>query len=413
MYTGMFVYPWDVADEGVDAVAGRLRDTGITTMAVAAGYHAGKFLRPHAPHNRVIFPDDGTVYFRPALDRYRETPLRPAMNRLVEEHDVFATLGARRGATGLDVAAWIVGLHNTRLGTAHPEYVARNAYGDPYYYSLCPSHADVRAYLVALVGDFTATYEVQYVILETPGFLPYEHGFHHEFSLVPPDAWSSLLLALCFCPGCTRHAGTQGIDGDRVASTVRAALDAFYAHPTLPHPSEGQATHWFLADLLQSPEIATYLRMRTDLVTSLVREVRAALPSPVRLSVIPSVNQPLALAWLEGASLPQLAEHAHIIEILGYQTDPGDVGADVWWARQRIGPRTMLHVALRPSHPDTHDEANLHAKVQLIRASGADGVSFYNYGHIRLGHLAWVRRALSMLESSPSSPGQRPAGTSE
>jgi hypothetical protein len=295
----------------------------------------------------------------------------------------------------------MVGLHNTRLGTAHPEYVARNAYGDPYYYSLCPSHSDVRAYLLALLADFTATYEVQYVILETPGFLPYAHGFHHEFSLVPADAWSSLLLALCFCPGCARHAGGKGIDLDRLAATVRDALDAFYAHPALPHPSEGQATHWFLADLLHDAECAAYLRMRVDLVTSLVREVRAGLPSAVRLSVIPSVNQPLALAWLEGASLSHLAEHAHIIEILGYRTDPGEVGADVWWARQKIGRQASLHVALRPSHPDAPDEANLLAKVQAIQASGADGISFYNYGHIRLGHLAWVRRALSLVEPSP------------
>lgn len=404
----MFVYPWDLAEEGVDAVAARLRDTGINTIAVAASYHAGKFLRPHAPHSRVFFPDDGTVYFRPTVDRYGASPLRPAMNRLAEEHDVFAALGARRGATGLDVAAWMVGLHNTRLGEAHPAYVARNAYGDPYYYSLCPSHADVRAYLVALAADFTATYEVQYVILETPGFLPYEHGFHHEFSLVPPDAWSSLLLALCFCPGCARYAGTRGIDGGRVASTVRAALDAFYAHPALPHPSEGQATHWFLADLLQDAECAAYLRMRIDLVTSLVGEVRAALPARVRLSVIPSVNQPLALAWLEGSSLPLLAKHAHIVEVLAYRPDPGEVGADVWWARRQIGTQAMLHVALRPAHPDSQDEANLLAKVQAVRASGADGISFYNYGHFRLGHLAWVRRALSMLESSPAPPRDHP-----
>lgn len=408
MYKGMYVYPWDLAEEGADAVAARLRDTGINTVALAASYHAGKFLRPHAPRSRVIFPDDGTVYFRPALDRYRETPLRPAMNPLVEEHDLFATLGAKGRRTGLDVAAWMVGLHNTRLGTAHPEYVARNAYGDPYYYSLCPSHPAVRAYLRALLADFTATYEVQYVILETPGFLPYAHGFHHEFSLVPPDAWSPLLLALCFCPGCARYAGGQGIDRDRVAASVREALDAFYAHPALPCPSDAQATHWFLADLLHDAEFAAYLRMRIDLVTSLIQEIRSVLPSAVRLSVIPSVNQPLALAWLEGASLSRLAEHAHIIEILGYRADPGEVGADVWWARRRIGTRAMLHVAVRPAYPDAPDEGALVAKVQAIRASGADGISFYNYGHIRLGHLAWVRRALGILESSPSSPVERP-----
>jgi hypothetical protein len=396
----MFAYPWDLAEEGLETVAGRLRGAGINTIVVAGSYHAGKFLRPHAPRSRVVFPDDGTVYFRPRLDRYRETPLRPAVNRLVEEHDVFAALAARRRSIGLEVAAWMVGLHNTRLGTAHPEYVARSAYGDPYYYSLCPAHPEVRAYLLALLGDLASTYEVQYVVLETPGFLPYAHGFHHEFSLVPPDPWSSLLLALCFCPACLRRAADEGIDGGRVAASVREALEAFYAHPSLPQPSDLQAIHWWIADLLRDAELGAYLRKRIDVVTSLVREIRAALPRSTQLSVIPSVNQPLALAWLEGADLPALAEHAEIVEILGYRVSPGEVGADTWWARRRVGARTRLHVALRPAHPDAPDEANLVSKARAIREAGADGVSFYNYGHIRLGHLAWIRRALEALESS-------------
>jgi len=400
VYAGMFVYPWDLVEEGLDAVAERLRAAGITTIAVAASYHAGKFLRPHAPRSRVVFPDDGTVYFRPRPDRYRDTPLRPAANRLVDEHDLFAVLADRRRAHGLEVAAWMVGLHNTRLGTAHPAYVVRNAYGDPYYYSLCPSHPEVRAYLCALLGDFASTYEAQYVILETPGFLPYAHGFHHEFSLVPPDPWSSLLLALCFCPACGRRAAASGLDAERLAASVREALDAFHADPSLPQPSDGQALHWVVADLLRNPELAAYLRWRTDCVTSLVREARAALPAAMRLSVIPSVDQPLALAWLEGSDLSDLAEPADIIEILGYRASPGEVAADAWWARQRIGARARLHVTLRPAYPDTPDEANLLAKARAVQEAGIDGISFYNYGHIRLGHLAWVRRAVRALGTS-------------
>ena len=406
----MFVYPWDLAEEGVDSVVSRLRDCGINTVALAASYHAGKFLRPHGPRSRVFFPDDGTVYFRPTLDRYRETPLRPAMNRLVEEHDGFAVLGKGRSATGLDLAAWMVGLHNTRLGTQHPAYVAHNAYGDPYHYSLCPSHPEVRAYLVALVTDFASTYDAQYVILETAGFLPYEHGFHHEFALVPPDPWSSILLGLCFCPGCARRARAAGVDGDHVAARVREALDAYYGHPTLPHPADAQAIHWFVADLLADAALATYLRARVETVTSLVQEVRSSLPARVRLSVIPSVNQPLGFAWLEGADLARLSEHADIVEVLGYRSDPGEVAADVWWARRRLGTRAHLHVAVRPASPDAPDEANLLRKVEAIRACGAEGISFYNYGHVRLGHLAWVRRAVDAFASSPprSRPGQPP-----
>jgi hypothetical protein len=398
VYAGMFVYPWDLVDEGIETVAERLRVAGVNTIVVAGSYHAGKFLRPHAPRSRVLFPDDGTVYFRPSAARYRDTPLRPIMNRLVEEHDLFAVLSSRRHETGLDVAAWMVALHNTRLGTAHPEYAVRNAYGDPYYYNLCPSHPEVRAYLVSLLADFTSTYDVQYVDVETAGYLPYPHGFHHEFGLVPPDPWSGLLLALCFCPACARDAAGRGLDGGRIAASVRLALDDFHGHAGLPHPSDTQGISWFLTDLLRDADLAAYLRMRIERVTALVRELRAIIPASARLSVIPSINQPLGLAWLEGADLSRLAEAADIVEICAYLTDPAQVAADIWWARRLVGPRAALHVVLRPAYPDAPDEGNFQSKVRAVREFGADGIAFYNYGHFRIGHLAWVRRALAGLD---------------
>ena len=61
MYKGMYTYPWDLVDEGIDTATGRMRDCGINTVTLAASYHAGKFLRPHAPAGRVYFPEDGTV----------------------------------------------------------------------------------------------------------------------------------------------------------------------------------------------------------------------------------------------------------------------------------------------------------------------------------------------------------------
>ncbi len=393
MYTGMFVYPWDLADEGTEAVAERLGDAGMNTAVLAASYHAGKFLRPHALARRVYFPVDGTVYFRPAPDRYRDTPLRPLMNPLVDEYDGFDVLTRQRPG-GLDVAAWVVALHNTRLGTAHPDYVARNAYGDPYYYSLCPAHPEVRAYLVALLGDLAASYPIPRIVIEAPGFLPYAHGFHHETSLVEANPWCSALLALCFCPACTRRAQAAGLDAGRIAGGVRRALDAFYAAPLLPAPSGTQALYWLVADLVRAPDIAAYLAARIDTVASLLAEVRAALPPATRLSVIPSVSHPLGHAWLDGGDLARFAEHADALEVLAYRASPAEA-ADLWWARHRLGERAHLHVVLRPAYPDTADEANLAAKVRLVKEIGAEGISFYNYGHVRAGHLAWIKRALA------------------
>ena len=70
MRHGMYVYAWDLWQEGTATVAARLRDAGLNAVSLATAYHAGKFLRPHAPAGKVWFPEDGTVYFRPDLTRY-------------------------------------------------------------------------------------------------------------------------------------------------------------------------------------------------------------------------------------------------------------------------------------------------------------------------------------------------------
>ena len=58
---GLFTYPWDYADEGVDALVDRICDLGITRVLVASVYHAGYFLHPHNPRRktqRVILEGD-------------------------------------------------------------------------------------------------------------------------------------------------------------------------------------------------------------------------------------------------------------------------------------------------------------------------------------------------------------------
>jgi hypothetical protein len=66
-YRAIYTYPWDLADEGVDAVVRDVERLGLDTITIAGSYHAGKFLRPHGRGSRVMFPEDGTVYFRPFL----------------------------------------------------------------------------------------------------------------------------------------------------------------------------------------------------------------------------------------------------------------------------------------------------------------------------------------------------------
>ena len=58
MYKGLYTYPWDLADEKLDAVLERARGVGINTITLAASYHAGKFVRPHGASGKVYVIQD-------------------------------------------------------------------------------------------------------------------------------------------------------------------------------------------------------------------------------------------------------------------------------------------------------------------------------------------------------------------
>ena len=90
MYRSIYAYAWDLADEGLDVALGRIRDSGVNTITLAASYHAGKFLRPHGRSGKVYFPTDGTVYFRARPERYGH--IKPRVHPMVDGFDIRCTV---------------------------------------------------------------------------------------------------------------------------------------------------------------------------------------------------------------------------------------------------------------------------------------------------------------------------------
>ncbi|MDF2782214.1 MAG: hypothetical protein K0S96_2018, partial [Geminicoccaceae bacterium] len=386
-----YVYAWDLADEGLETVLGRIRPTGINTLTLAASYHAGKFLRPHGVGGKVYFPADGTVYFQARPERYGH--IRPLVSPMVAEFDAFARL--EQQAPDLERVAWVVCCHNTPLGQQHPEFTSRNAFGDPYPYSLCPAHPAVRDYVVNLVADLVDRHDLAGVALETPGWLPYDHGFHHEFALVPLDRFAKSLLALCFADATCSAARAVGIDADRLQARTRELLERYLSADLAL--SEALATEWWLAEVVSDPEFAAFLHWRCRVVADLVADVRAAVPAPTRLAVIPTVQRPPAAAWLEGSDLALLAGVADALEVPLYQPSAEEAWLSAWDARRRAGDAAALHFILRPSFPDLANGAETVAAVRRLEPLRPAGIAFYNYGHLRLASLDHVTAALAAL----------------
>jgi hypothetical protein len=385
-YRAIYAYAWDVAEVGVPSFVTEAKALGLDTVTFAGSYHAGKFLRPKGKRGKVYFPEDGTAYFRVAPERYGK--IKPLENGQLEQGDTLKALCE----ADIAVNAWMVLLHNTRLGTAHPKATVENAFGDRYVYSLCPSAPEAREYAVAICKDVTESYPVVGLSLETPGFLPYQHGFHHEFALLKQNRWLDAQLGLCFCEHCLRGAARSGIDAaglkQQVARDVETYLDGDIDLP------DDMAEAFWLADVLG--ELGAYLRYRCDTVTSLVAEIRAAVRKDASVAVIPSVARPTAGAWYEGTDLSALARTADAIEACFYEPSVARVRADVADVRRRAGGGKLRGI-LRPAWPDLQTKAEVVGAVAALRDAGVADIAFYNYGHLRRANLAWIADALAVL----------------
>ena len=180
---------------------------------MAGSYHAGKFLRPHGKSGKVYFPEDGTAYFRTTASRYGA--IKPIENHLLAGRDILREL---TDDGSMQVNAWMVLLHNTLLGTEHPEAAVANAFGDRYVYALCPSHPDSRAYAI---GQYHFAHYRQSLIAK-----------EHVFGATQTDAFSAKLARNL------RIARRGTLAAGKYADVVVFNADSIIDHATFEKPHQ-------------------------------------------------------------------------------------------------------------------------------------------------------------------------------
>lgn len=391
-YRSLYAYPWDVSELDEAEFADFMAATGLSTVTLAGAYHAGKFLRPHGRNGRVFFPEDGRAFFRFRPEKYGA--MRPLPSRMAAQDDVMGRLARR---SDLAVEAWMVLLHNTPLGQMHPDAVVRNAFGDPYWYSLCPANPAVADYAVALCTDVAEVNQLSGVVVETPGWLPFRHGYHHEAMFLEPNPALEAGLALCFCSNCERGAAAEGIDVPRLRREVCDDVDRLLAARQETPAAIGAS--WLMHDMAAGEELGAFVRWRMSTVTHLVRRIHDALPNNVRLHVIPSVQQPIGNCWIEGSDLAALSGVADGLEVCLYGP-PQQTAAELAEVRHRAGPEAAIRAVLRPGHPDHPHESSFSSALRTLAEAGLRDFGFYNFGHMRKTNLGWIGRALEAVELS-------------
>jgi hypothetical protein len=379
----IWIYLWDLVDEGYDAVFQRLGENGLTSISLATAYHAGKFLSPHNPVRKVVFLEDGTIYFRPNPALYGR--IKPIVNSLV--HEGHGLREALRNAEryGLQTRSWVVCCHNTPLGTLYPDVAVRDAFGDRLPHNLCPGNPDVRAYLRALVKDIAA-HGVESIELEAVQFQGYPHGFHHEREGIVLSPAARFLLGLCFCDACLERSREAHVDLPAVQTFARKTLEEYFTSPT------AAADRYSSVEALPRDLFEPFLSWRQSVVVSLVRELAEQTGSrgpklrPM-VSLDPAARtvvsmDPVAVANVTGGVL-----------VPGYTREGSALRTSLAPLIAQLGGKELT-VGFQVGFPESGGKTEFLDRVKTARGLGIHSFNFYNYGLVPLERLAWIKESL-------------------
>jgi hypothetical protein len=399
--TTLWVYPWDIIDEGIETCLDRIKDElGIDRVSVAALYHSGKFLLPRNPKRRVYFPEPGACYFPPSHERYRDLAIQP-IRSWVAEDDAYGRIRSAAADRGLEFEAWVLGFHNTGIGARHPEVCLENAYGDRYPFALCPANPDARRFIAAVIDDLLARYEPDSVFLETHNYMNYGHGFHHEFTPAPSTDVDKYLLSLCFCEHCSRAFEDAGIETEQVRRWITEYLDERLNTYQDPDVWEGEDFDGLLRLIDERDDLRAINAARQDIVADVAREYAEASRSGGSIFAIVAglFARPSSRAWMEGTDLRAHSQLADEMSVLAYHPDVEAVVADASHALSEI-PEDKLRLALMVSLPDADSPETLESKVRAVLELGIDNLGFYNYGFMNEPRLSWLQNATRLVRES-------------
>ncbi|MDP7398545.1 MAG: hypothetical protein QGF67_01730 [Lentisphaeria bacterium] len=388
MNAALFTFLWDFVDEGVDDLAAYIRDLGVTRVVVTSQYHAGFFMHPHNPRRKTHLLEDGVSYFHPDPSRYDGLAIRPIPAAMCADRDWFALVCERLVDRGLEVSAWHVCLHNTRLGLLHPDATIRNAYGDSYPHALSPAHPDAVAFVEATVKDIATNYPLASVTLEAPDYRKRAHGsdwvsgHHHERDGVYLRPLEQALMDVSFNSADVEQAEAAGIDIEALRLAIIAHMDRYFEEaPVIPAELPGTIDQFCDA----VPAYAACEQLCRDVEARLLVTMKDALAGTgSRLEAGPSPH----VDWvLQGA----------------YGLGPEETAAAVRRARELVLPHQRLNFTLRMgfNHPGMGtpilSEAETCAMAQVVAGAGADELVFYNYGEAPRRSVDWLKPALAGL----------------
>ena len=383
MNASIYSYPWDLADEGLDAALDNIQHVaGLNDVALATSYHTATYFLPHNPVRKLYYGEDGMVLFQADPKKYESTTIRPRVSEVVDRPDYLERQAERIRERGMSLTAWIVYAYDHYLARTYPALAQQDALGNRHLSHLCVGAPDVRRYFLALTEDIVSRLHPDAVHIESLNFLPFGHGFSNPKVLTPITPWCSFLMGLCMCDHCIAAASEDGVDGEALRSDVAKFLNAEL--PKLPSQAEVVApvSPTRLAAAFGG-QLRPFLEVRAELASSLFEDVVRTIRSLGDIAVQANhlgLEDELAL----GLSVQRMAP---LVDRSVTGPDPDAIKP----MKRRLTTDGKMIVQVSPSAYGSSDA--LSETLAACKRGRADGFAFYNYGLMRDEHLSWLGQA--------------------
>ena len=425
------LYAWDLADEGVEPVLETLRETtGANSTYLVALMHWEKrpltdFFYPHNAKRKTYFPEDSRAYWKPNLDYYKSTRIKPRLSDREELKgkdwlDILVRAARKAGwRTGAEISHTVLDLERARGECSYA--VQRDIYGNPLAQLICPNQPDARGYLIGLFTDLVANYDLDFVqtclvpfasgrLRSSVGLGDDEHqpgtfGFQTwgaGGAATPVEKTLGTALGGCFCTSCEAAAKAQGLD----LKAIRRALLPVAGALDHPGPAEGHHLAKMRASnitptaaLLRHPELFEWLKFRCASLTALFRDVHTAI-TRIKPKIDLRLNAFIYDDWeLSGIDFAALRPYLGSIRSSNYDEQSG-------LAAQLEHKRKFLLAVRAMAGDDIHFLSAIgirpKATPELIRKGvvissqcGADGLSLGHYDGAPLANLEAIRLGMA------------------
>ena len=363
------LYAWDLHDEGVEQILDNLQGMAAVNSVYLIGVMhperrpLGGGMFPHNPVRTTWTAEDARCYWHPDWKSYGRIKPRPSDHDWLSQTDWVRTLvtAARRRGLRVGVENSHALVDKERAEGEFADLAGRNIHGEithvrTWLRPLCPNHAEVRDYAVALYSDLARNYGVDYVM---SAIVSFDEG--------GPDKGG------CFCSACHAAAAAEGFDLERARQIL-------------------------LADPAAEPALSDWRNFRFRSSARFYQALHARLPQlnpAIDLRYSQHMSDPVN--W--GIKLSVLQPHLNSVRIQEYSEQEGDPALMpnkrrlLTAVRRELGPTFPVHSAIgvrMKATPELIAEG-----VRIAVECGMNGVTLGHYDGATFPMLRGVRTGLT------------------